>query len=162
MSAPGRLVPRVVRRLGRYRWFATVFRPLVPADRFLGRLTGGRVVALNIVPSLLLTTTGRRSGRPRTSPLSYATDRDSFVVIGSNWGRPRHPAWALNLAANPAATVMVGGEHIAVRARLVPAGAERERLFGLLVRQWPAYTTYVERAAGRDVKLFVLERAGAT
>ncbi|HEY3008303.1 MAG TPA: nitroreductase/quinone reductase family protein [Micromonosporaceae bacterium] len=147
----------LLRRLGHHRLFPTVLRPLVPVDRFVGRLTSGRVVALGIVPSLLLTTTGRRSGRPHTTPLTYAVDGDSFVVIGSNWGRPHQPAWALNLLADPHATVRVGGREVSVRARRVTS-AERERLFTLLLRLWPAYATYVERAAGREIPVFVLER----
>jgi deazaflavin-dependent oxidoreductase (nitroreductase family) len=150
----------LVRRLGHHRWFSTVLRPLVPVDRLVGRLTSGRVLALGIVPSLLLTTTGRRSGRPRTTPLTYAMDGDSFVVIGSNWGRPHQPAWALNLLDNPHATVRLAGREVPVRARRV-VGAERERLFPLLLRLWPAYATYVERAAAREIPVFVLERQPA-
>lgn len=131
-------------------------RPLVPVDRLIGRLTAGRFVALRIAPSLMLTTTGRRSGLPRTNPLTYARDGDGYVVIGSNWGRPRQPAWALNLLADPTAVVRLGGREIAVRARLT-TGEERERLFALLLREWPAYATYVERAAGRDIPVFVLD-----
>ncbi|HEX6499472.1 MAG TPA: nitroreductase/quinone reductase family protein [Micromonosporaceae bacterium] len=147
---------RIVQRLGHARWFARAGRLLVPADRFVGRVTGGRVVALGLVPSLLLTTTGRRSGQPRTTPLLYVRDGDAFVVAGSNWGQPNHPAWALNLLAEPTATVTVDGARIPVHARAV-AGAERERLWSLLVATWPAYRTYAARAAGRDIHVFRLE-----
>ncbi|MEV0608850.1 nitroreductase/quinone reductase family protein [Polymorphospora rubra] len=145
----------VTRRLGHRRWFAAAARVLVPADRVVGRLTRGRVVALGLVPSLLITTTGRRSGQPRGNPLLYVPDGDAFVVAGSNWGQPRPPAWALNLLADPAATVTVAGRRIPVRAHLA-TGAERDRLWGLLVREWPAYETYVERAGGRPVHVFRL------
>lgn len=145
--------------MGHGRTFARVARLLVPADRLVGRLTGGRVVALGLVPSLLLTTTGRRSGQPRSTPLLYVPDGDGYVVVGSNWGQTHHPAWALNLFAEPAAEVRVGGAPVPVRARLA-TGAERDRLWRLLVDQWPAYETYVRRAGGRDIPIFRLEPGG--
>jgi deazaflavin-dependent oxidoreductase (nitroreductase family) len=77
------------------------------------------------------------------------------VVIGSNWGKNRQPAWSLNLLADPRATVTIGGRHLPVEAR-VATGAERERLWGLLLTEWPAYETYVERAGGRDIRVFRL------
>src|SRR5690606_9897492 len=109
------------------------------------------------LPSLLITTTGRTTGKPRTNPLLYAPDGDGFVVIGSNWGQAHHPAWSANLLANPHATVTVQGTPISVRARLAE-GAERERLRALLLRVWPAYATYEQRAAGRTLRIFRLER----
>jgi len=147
---------KFTRRLGHRRWFAAIVRPLVPADRLVGRLTRGRVVALGLAPSLVITTTGRRSGQPRSNPVLYVRDGNAFVVAGSNWGRPRHPAWTLNLLADPAATVTVDGRRIPVRARQA-TGAERDRLWRLLVAEWPAYDTYVRRAGGRDIRVFRLE-----
>lgn len=151
------MLPTIVRRLGHQRWFARFFRWLVPADRLLARLTRGRVVALRLVPSLLLTTTGRRSGRPRTTPLLSVPDGDAYVVTGSNWGQAHQPAWALNLLADPNATVTVDGRAVPVRARLV-TGAERDRLWSLLVAEWPAYETYRRRAGRREIMVFRLER----
>jgi deazaflavin-dependent oxidoreductase (nitroreductase family) len=147
----------VARWLGHQRWFARFFRWVVPLDRTLARLTGGRLVGYGVVPALLLTATGRRSGRPRTSPLLYATDGDAYVVAGSNWGLPHHPAWALNLRANPLATAIVAGRRISVRASLV-SGTERDRLWALLVREWSPYETYQRRAGDRDIMVFRLER----
>ena len=146
----------IIRRWGHRPWFATVFRSLVPLDRALGRLTRGRFVALGIaeMPSLLLTTVGRRTGQPRTSPLLYVPDGPVYVVIASNWGRESHPSWSTNLMANPDAAVTVDGRHILVRAELV-TGAERERLWQLLLEIWPAYQTYVIRS-GRALRVFRL------
>ncbi|MEH1013827.1 nitroreductase family deazaflavin-dependent oxidoreductase [Micromonospora sp. CPCC 206060] len=155
MSALGSLT----RRLGHRRWFAAGARLLVPADRLVGRLTRGRVVALGLIPSLIITTTGRRSGQPRSNPLLYVRDGDGYVVIGSNWGQTHQPAWALNLLAEPTAEVAVGGRRIRVRAELA-TGAERDRLWRLLVTEWPAYQTYVERAGGRDIRIFRLAPTG--
>ncbi len=145
----------VLSRLGHKRWFARLGRALVPADRLVGRLTRGRFVALGARPSLLLSTTGRRSGVRRTSPLLYARDGDSFVVIGSNWGQRTHPAWTGNLLADPAATLTIAGREIPVRAALV-TGADRERLRGLLLAVWPPYETYERRAGGRRLRIFRL------
>ena len=151
-----RAVRALVRRLGHRRWFARVGRALVTADRLVARLTRGRVVALNLIPSLLLHTTGRRTGRQRHTPLLGVPDGDGYVVIGSNWGGPRQPAWALNLLADPRAAVTRGGRTVPVRARLL-TGAERERAWRMAVREWPAYETYARRAAGRPLYVFRLE-----
>ncbi len=150
-----------MRALGHRRWFARLGRALVPADRVIGRLTGGRVVAFGLreLPSLLLTTTGRRTGQPRTQPLLYAPDGDGYVVIGSNWGQRRQPAWALNLVADPRALVTLGGRRLAVRAHLA-TGAERERLLALLLAMWPAYETYRQRAGDRELMVFRLIPVG--
>jgi deazaflavin-dependent oxidoreductase (nitroreductase family) len=151
----------VARRLGGQRWFAVVGRAYVPVDRLLGRLSKGRFVALGLrdLPSLLLTTTGRRSGEPRTTPLLYVLDTDAFVVAGSNWGQSHQPAWSGNLLAHPHAVVTVAGKKIPVRAHLAH-GAERERLWQLMRGMWPAYDAYQKRAAGRDIRVFRLERVG--
>jgi deazaflavin-dependent oxidoreductase (nitroreductase family) len=145
----------LTRRVGRRRWFGATIRLLVPVDRAVGRLTRGRVVAFGLVPSLVITTTGRKSGRPRSNPLLYSPDGDGYVVVGSNWGQAHQPAWSLNLLAEPRAEVDVKGRRIPVRAE-VATGAERDRLWRLLVDEWPAYETYVERAAGREIRIFRL------
>ncbi|MCP3782562.1 nitroreductase family deazaflavin-dependent oxidoreductase [Micromonospora sp. A3M-1-15] len=152
-------VQSLTRRLGHQKWFAATMRLLVPADRLVGRLTKGRVVAFGLVPSLVLTTTGRRSGKPRSNPLLYVPDGDAYVVIGSNWGQQHQPAWSLNLLAQPAAEVDVKGRRIPVRAEPI-SGEERERLFTRLVAEWPAYRTYVERAGGREIRVFRLVPVG--
>jgi deazaflavin-dependent oxidoreductase (nitroreductase family) len=153
------MISRFVRRFGSRRWFIRVARSMVPIDRFLGRLTRGRFVALSMreVPALMITTTGRRSGQPRTNPLVYATDGDAFVVIGSNWGQTHQPAWSTNLLANPAATVTLKGVDIPVRAQLV-TGPERTRLEAKLRQIWPGYADYERTAGGRQLRIFRLDR----
>lgn len=148
----------LLRRLGHRPWFAALGRRVVPLDRWLARRTHGRFVALGRadLPSLLLTTTGRRSGQPRHTPLLYVPDGAAFVVVGSNWGQRDHPSWTVNLIAHPAAAVSIGGREIPVHARLI-AGTERERLLAGLTSMWPAYRTYQERAAGRELRVFRLE-----
>jgi deazaflavin-dependent oxidoreductase (nitroreductase family) len=146
----------IIRRLGREKWFSELGRAVVPIDRYIGRASGGRISVLAIagLPSLMLTTTGRRSGQPRSQPLLYVPDGDGYVVVGSNWGGPRHPAWSANLLADPAATVQVLGRRIPVRAVLAK-GAERDRLWDLVQQTWPAYETYATRT-DRTIRLFRL------
>ncbi|MCO1596048.1 nitroreductase family deazaflavin-dependent oxidoreductase [Micromonospora sp. RHAY321] len=149
----------LTRRVGHHRWFGAAARLLVPADRMVGRLTRGRVVALGLIPSLVITTTGRRSGRPRSNPLLYVPDGDAYVVIGSNWGQTQQPGWAMNLLAEPTAEVDIKGRRVPVRADRA-TGVERDRLWALLVSEWPAYRTYVRRAGGRDIPIFRLVPTG--
>ncbi len=154
-TVPVSFLGTLTRRVGHHRWFGAAARLLVPADRVVGRITRGRVVALGLIPSLVITTTGRRSGKPRSNPLLYVPDGDGYVVIGSNWGQPHQPGWALNLLADPAAVVDVKGRRVPVRAELAE-GAERDRLWQLLVTEWPAYRAYVQRAGGREIRIFRL------
>lgn len=148
------LITSFLRRIGGTRPFSLVGRAYVPVDRMLGRVGKGRVLALGM-PSLLITTTGRTSGKPRTNPLLYARDGDAFVVIGSNWGQAHHPAWSGNLLADPLATVLVHGKQLRVRAQLAE-GAERDRLRALLLEVWPGYASYEKRAQGRFLRIFRL------
>jgi deazaflavin-dependent oxidoreductase (nitroreductase family) len=128
----------------------------VPVDRALQRLTKGRIDKLGrrSLPTLLLTTVGAKSGLPRTVPLLYAADGDSFVVTASNWGQQHHPAWSGNLLATPEATVTVAGRDVAVRAELAE-GELRSRLWGEVTRIWPAYDAY-ETRSGRHIRVFLL------
>jgi len=148
---------RLVQHLGPRRWFAAVAARLAPLDGRVQRWTRGRwsLIGRHQLPSLLLTTTGRRSGLERTQPLLYARDGTDFVVTGSNFGQQQHPAWTANLLARPEATATVDGTPVPVRAVLA-TGEERDRLWKLLVATWPAYTTYRQRAAGRQIRVFRL------
>jgi F420H(2)-dependent quinone reductase len=95
---------------------------------------------------LVLHTTGRSSGRHRQTPLSYTRDGDSYVVIASNGGAPRHPDWYLNLEATPRAEIEVGGARTPVRPETV-TGDERDRLWRAAVRSYAGYAGYQARAA---------------
>src|SRR4051794_13724236 len=147
----------LVKRLGDRRWFAALGRGLAPLDRRLYQLTDGRwsVLGRHQLPSLLITTTGRKSGLPRTQPLLYATDGDGYVVVGSNWGQAHHPAWSANLLAHPTARVTLGAREFDVHASLI-TGAERDRLWQLVLRIWPGYAAYAERTEGRQIRIFRL------
>jgi F420H(2)-dependent quinone reductase len=123
--------------------------PLYRASR--GRLFG----RLDRAPVLLLTTTGRRSGAVRTAPVVYLADGERLVVIGSNAGNARTPAWALNLTANPVAEVEVGADRRPVTAR-VAVGPEREDLWRRMTEQYAGFDDYRART-GREISVFVLE-----
>jgi len=105
---------------------------------------------------LLLTTEGRVSGEQRTTPLIHRTDGDDWVIVASKGGAPEHPGWYQNLQANPKASIQVKGEEIPVRAADAK-GAERARLWGLMVEAWPAYEDYQSKT-DREIPVVVLSR----
>jgi deazaflavin-dependent oxidoreductase (nitroreductase family) len=120
------------------------------------RLTRGRLMgAVGRAPVLLLTSVGRRSGQPRTAPVLYLADGECLIVIGSNAGNTRAPAWAHNLKANPNAYVQIRGERRQVRARLAE-GDERTELWRKMNAQYAGFEAYDERTA-RDIGVFVLD-----
>lgn len=123
--------------------------PLYRASR--GRLFG----RLDRAPVLLLTTTGRKSGARRTAPVVYLAIGERIVVIGSNAGNTRAPAWALNLRAHPHAEVEVGADRRRVTAR-VAEGEEREDLWRRMNEQYGGFDDYRSRTS-RDISVFVLE-----
>ena len=108
------------------------------------------------VPTLLLTTTGRKSGEARTTPLIYGEDGANHVVVASKGGAPEHPAWFKNLDADPSVRVQVGPDEFAAGAR-VATGEERERLWKLMSGIWPDYDDYATKT-DREIPVVVLER----
>jgi deazaflavin-dependent oxidoreductase (nitroreductase family) len=125
-------------------------------DRY--RETGGEVGHIWKEGStvLLLTTTGRKSGEPRTKPLIYAADGDRYVIVASRGGAPKHPSWYLNLQQTPEVEVQVKDEVFHARARTAE-GAERERLWTKVNEVWPHYAEYATRT-DREIPVVVLER----
>jgi F420H(2)-dependent quinone reductase len=105
-------------------------------------------------PVLLLNTTGRKSGQRRTNPLLYVRDGDDFVLIASNGGAPKHPAWYLNLMATPNATVEVGDREFRVRAEEA-GGEEKVDLWQKMVEMYPSYDSY-QKKTDREIPLLVL------
>ncbi len=105
---------------------------------------------------LLLTTVGRKSGEPRTTPLIHRTDGDRWVVVASKGGAPENPGWYENLQADPEATIQVKGEEIPVRASTAQ-GDERTRLWSLMAEVWPAYDDYQTKTA-REIPVVVFSR----
>jgi len=109
-----------------------------------------------LLPTLLLTTTGRKSGKPRALPLIYGEADGSYVIIASKGGMPSHPIWFLNLEANPECQLMVGPKPVRARAR-VAEGKERERLWKQMAEIYPPYDEYQERAGERTIPVVVLD-----
>jgi proline iminopeptidase len=105
---------------------------------------------------LLLTTKGRTSGEPRTTPLIYEADGDRYVIVASKGGAPEDPGWYRNLAKEPDVELQVWDEVFPARARTAE-GEERERLWKLAAVQWPDYDEYVKRT-DRQIPVVVLER----
>jgi F420H(2)-dependent quinone reductase len=135
---------------------ATGLRLIGKLNAPLYRLSGGRVGGkLGQAPILLLTTTGRKSGQPRTAPVLYLADGDRFVVINTNAGNHKTPAWSLNLRANPEAEVEIGRKRVAVRSRLAE-GEERADLWRRSMEQYEGWDFY-ESKLDREVGVFVLE-----
>jgi len=108
------------------------------------------------VTTLLLTTTGRRSGQARTTPLIYGRDGDRYVVVASRGGAPQHPAWYENLAARPEVTVQVMADRFKARARTASA-AERPALWKTMAAIWPPYDEYQAKTS-RTIPVVILER----
>ncbi|MEV6104057.1 nitroreductase family deazaflavin-dependent oxidoreductase [Streptomyces sp. NPDC051940] len=156
-SGPG---VRVVQKVSSSRTFMRVGpRVVPPLDRFLHRMTGGRLIlSALMLPSVVLTATGAKSGLPRVTPLACMPDRESgtWILIGSNFGRPGHPAWTANLLAHPEASISWKAEDIPVRARLLQ-GPEREEVWARILEFWPPYATYQARIE-RRIRVFRLER----
>jgi deazaflavin-dependent oxidoreductase (nitroreductase family) len=122
----------------------------------LYQLTNGRIGDRFIAgsPILLLTTTGRKTGKRRTRPLAYIRDGERYVLCASNGGSPQHPGWYHNLCATGRAEIQVGPEHLAVRTRTADP-AERSRLFPRFVEMYKGYAAYEDKTS-RQIPLMLL------
>jgi deazaflavin-dependent oxidoreductase (nitroreductase family) len=137
--------------------FMRIGPKVVPhVDRFLHKVSGGRFVSSSgMLPSLVLTATGAKSGQQRTTPLATKPEAGSWYVVGSNFGRESHPAWTANLIANPDAEVSFRGKTTPVRAHLLTA-EEKTEAWPRLVEFWPNYDVYTSRSQ-RDLRVFRLD-----
>ena len=146
--------------MGPEGWEALVTNRLIvrfisAVHREIYRISGGLLGANVGAPVLLLTTLGRKSQRSRTTPLLYLNDGDHWIVVASNGGDDRHPAWWLNLKANPVAQVQIGGVVNQVRARKATE-MERDRLWQLVVEMYSVYDDY-QRRTSRKIPIVMLE-----
>jgi deazaflavin-dependent oxidoreductase (nitroreductase family) len=110
------------------------------------------------VPSLLLTTTGRKSGEKYIFPLFYGETGSSYIIVASKGGAPDHPGWYKNLLANPDVEVQVGTKKLKARARTA-SGAERAQLWEKALKFWPPYADY-EKKTEREIPVVVLDPVG--
>ncbi len=139
-----RFVPRpdTIKNIG--KWHVRLFR----ATR---GLIGKRVDGLDI---LLLTTTGKKTGIARTVPLPYFRDGQNYVLVASFGGNDKNPAWFTNLKATPTVQLEVGSKKLTARAE-VPEGAERDRIWGQITRDYPRYAVYQTKTE-RTIPVVVL------
>ncbi|MER5395659.1 nitroreductase family deazaflavin-dependent oxidoreductase [Streptomyces sp. NPDC002599] len=160
---------RLVQRVSSTRTFARVAPHLIPAlDRAVHRLTRGKVLlSAQMLPGVVLTARGARSGLERRTPLACMPETGTsgeaagatgsgWILIGSNFGRTGHPAWTANLLARPDAVINWKGEDIPVTARLL-TGGERDAVWTTVLAFWPPYATYQARV-DREIRLFRIVR----
>lgn len=145
---PNQVTPRTTPGRSLLQLFGSMHRWLY---RSTGGVIGGRFRG---GPVLLLTTVGRKTGQARTWPLIYFPDGNALVIVGSNGGRDVHSAWYLNLRSNPTATIEVGRKRFRVKARQAE-GAERDRLWQLVIRTLPFYADY-QTGTQREIPLMIL------
>jgi deazaflavin-dependent oxidoreductase (nitroreductase family) len=110
----------------------------------------------NGVPTLVLTTTGRRSGKPRRTALIYGQDGDRYIIVASQGGAPNHPLWYRNLQEQPVVQVQVGADRFQARARTA-SPREKPALWKVMTGIWPAYDEYQTKTS-RDIPVVILER----
>lgn len=133
-------------------WIAEHLRKYLETNGAEGHIWRG-------VPTLLLTTNGRKSGQPRTLPLIYGQDGARYFIVASRGGTPDHPDWYKNLQANPEVRVQVAADRFKARATTVE-GPERERLWKLMAKIWPDYDEY-QKKTSRVIPIVALERTGS-
>ncbi|RZS36585.1 deazaflavin-dependent oxidoreductase (nitroreductase family) [Herbihabitans rhizosphaerae] len=150
-------VARAAAAFGATKPGSWLIRTLTPVDRKLLERSKGKYGILGAfsAPTLLLTTTGRKSGLPRRQPLLHYREGNRAYVVGSNFGQQHHPAWTGNLLADPEAVVTLAGKEIPVRATLLD-GEERDRVFAEFVKRAKAYDVYRERTT-REIRVFRLD-----
>ncbi len=141
-------------------WYVKKIAPRI--DPPLLRLTGGRVSSVYPVALMLLTTTGAKTGRPRTLPLGYAKDDDGLLLIASNYGKTSHPAWYRNLVANPKVEVLAGKNSGTYIAREITDPVERERAWEVALDFYAGYADYESRAGDRTIPLIRLSRVSVS
>lgn len=143
-------------RLGGQAWLPRFAPFIVGLDRWIQRVTRGRITLLTLtgLPELMLTVAGRKSGLPRSTPLLCVPHEGDWLVAGSNWGQPKPPVWVGNLSAAAEARVSFHGHETIVVPRLAQ-GAERAELWSVMLRTWPNYAKYAQRT-DREIPVFRL------
>ncbi|MEC4840978.1 nitroreductase/quinone reductase family protein [Mycobacteroides chelonae] len=155
---PDSALSRVAAKFAATKPGSWTIRKLTPLDRAVMERTGSRYTVLGPLglSTLLLTTTGRKSGQPRVSPLLYLHDGDRIALVGSNFGQEKHPAWTTNLLADPRAKVTLADQTFDVIATLVQ-GPERDDYYRRFEAMLEVYSAYKGRT-GREIRVFTLER----
>ena len=157
---PANAAQRLTQRIAASGPGAWLFqRTLYPVDKVLYARTDGRLTVPGLMaglPVIMLTTTGAKSGEPRSMPLVGIPLGDDLAVIGSNYGQQRTPGWVYNLEADPTATVSYRDRAVEVTARAA-SDAETDEAFEIAASFYPGYGKYRARASHRTIRVFVLE-----
>ena len=149
---------RVARNPTAYRWLVLRGRAIAVAlESVLRFASGGRVGVLDLagLPNVQITTSGRKTGLARTATVQYVPDGDGLVLVGSNWGRERHPSWSANLIATERVVVRRRGRRLVAKVRLL-TGVERDKAWATVLANWPNYQIAQDRAGGRQFRLFLV------
>ncbi|OIN81047.1 nitroreductase family deazaflavin-dependent oxidoreductase [Mycobacterium malmoense] len=149
---------RVARNPTAYRWLLLKGRPIAEGLESLLRFaSGGRVGVLDLIglPNVRITTSGRKTGLARTATVQCVPDGDGLLVVGSNWGRERHPSWSANLKAAERVSVRRRGDRCTAKVRLL-TGEERDKAWARALAYWPNYQIAQDRAGARQFRLFLL------
>jgi deazaflavin-dependent oxidoreductase (nitroreductase family) len=152
----GLLTPVAV-RIGAIPWMPKLLPQIVAVDKTLQRVSKGRVSILDVagLPNLALTVPGRKSGLPRTTPLLCVPHDGGWLIAGSYFGDERMPLWVNNLRAADGAEIRWKGAQVPVTRREIE-GAERDRMWDVMLRTWPNFAKYEERT-DRLIPVFYLQ-----
>src|SRR5690242_10578354 len=148
-------------RIGAIPWMPKLLPQITATDKFIQKVSRGRVTILDIagLPNLMLTVKGRKSGVPRTTPLLCVPYQEGNLIAGSNFGQLKPPVWVVNIRAaiEKGETVGVAQDGKRHRAKVREiTGAEREKLWEVMVGTWPNYARYAERT-DRTIPVFYLD-----
>jgi len=159
----GNLLTPVAIWLGGISWLPRFLKQITAMDKFLSKITRGRLSFVRIagLPSLMLTVVGRRSGVPRSVPVLCVPYQGGHLIAGSNFGGPKEPVWVLNLRAAIEDSRQVGVGVNGVEVDAVPRevdGPERDAVWQHMLKTWPNYAKYAERI-DRTIPVFLLEPA---
>jgi len=160
VRVPKSPLPVVGRALGRRPSVMRAAPAILRLERLVRRLTRGRHGVLDLagLPSMELTVAGRKSGVPRTVSLMYVPDGpDSYLLVGSNWGRPQHPSWSANLNAAEYAEIHSRGQRFKVRVQRL-SGPDRYRAWNRATSRWPGYAMEQRLAPDRPFRLYELTK----
>lgn len=137
--------------------FSKFMPHIIPhADRFVSRITGGKTTLTRMMmPMIVLTAVGAKSGKERDTPLAAFPYEGGWIVIASNFGREKHPAWSGNLIANPQAWAEPGTGKVPVTAVMLE-GDERQTAWDHVLKRWSTFAAYDERTPNREIRVFHL------
>jgi len=156
-----RLVRPIAIALGGQPWLPKLNTQIVGIDRLLQKATRGKVSLVNLagLQGVMLSVRGAKSGIERTTPLLCVPHEGGWLVAGSNWGAPKPPAWVANLSAAAERGETASVQFHGVRHVVTPleqTGADKARVWRVMVQTWPNYDKYAERT-GREIRVFFLD-----